>query len=147
MLDDGLHRDQLDAWNNPDKYTEKFTFTKEELHAPLYIVIRKNIKTKLETHEYKKYRIIKEEKHNKTKYKIEELDLIHQPCWYRDMFGFNQLWQLQWTSYWFGYGSPSKEQFLSYEAAKLYVDTLLKRLVVTKEAKSVPSKIIVSVHQ
>lgn len=145
MQDDGITSFDINV--TPKSLDDpRFMFLKEELHAPLYTIIRKNIKTKLETYEYKKYRVVKEEKNNKVAYKIEELDLVHQPCWWRDMFGFNQLWQLQWTSYWFGFVPASKEQFLSYESAKLYVDTLLKRLVVTKEAKSVPSKTIVSVH-
>lgn len=115
MQDDGLDSEALDAWNNPHKYinniecepkkVQHIQYTLEELHVPLYTVLRKNIKTELETYDYKKYRIVKEEKNNKTTYVIEEINLAHQPCWWRDMFCFSQLWRLQWDTYWFGYGS------------------------------------------
>lgn len=145
MQDDGLDSEALDAWNNPHKYINNIEYTSEELHAPLYTVLRKNIKIKLETYDYKKYRIVKdcsrgllngvqvgvvrprEDKNNKTIYVIEEIDLAHQPCWWRDMFGFSQLWQLQWGTYWFGYGSK-KDPFTCLKDAEDYVNKLVGML-------------------
>jgi hypothetical protein len=164
MQDDGLDSEALDAWNNPHKYINNIEYTPEELHAPLYTVLRKNIKTKLEIYEYKKYRIVKEEKNNKTIYVIEEICLSRQPCWWRDMFGLSQLWQLHWASSWFGYGL-NKEPLTCLKDAEYCVNKLVEMLnkqqtlqlsCGTKfqpilfgqeqDAKIVPSKTIISIR-
>lgn len=137
MQDDGLDSEALDAWNNPHKYinniewepkkVQHIQYTPEELHAPLHTVLRKNIKTKLETYDYKKYRIVREDKNNKTIYVIEEIDLAHQPCWWRDMFGLSQLWQLHWATSWFGYGL-NKEPLTCLKDAEYCVNKLVDML-------------------
>lgn len=127
MQDDGLDSEALDAWNNPHKYINNIEYTPEELHAPLYTVLRKNIKTKLETYDYKKYRIVREDKNNKTIYVIEEIDLVPQPSWWRNLLEVDPLYKLQWNTYWFGYGS-NKEPFTCLKDAEDYVNTLVNML-------------------
>lgn len=173
MQDDGLDSEALDAWNNPHKYinniecepkkVQHIQYTPEELHAPLYTVLRKNIKTELETYDYKKYRIVKycsrgllngvqvgvvrprEEKNNKTTYVIEEINLAHQPCWWRDVFGFSQLWRLKWSTYWCGYGS-NKEPFTCLKDAEDYVNKLVDMLNKQQEDKAAPSRTIINIY-
>lgn len=145
MQDDGLDSEALDAWNNPHKYINNVEYTPEELHAPLHTVLRKNIKTKLETYDYKKYRIVREEKNNKTIYVIEEIDLVPQPSWWRNLLEVDPLYKLQWSTYWFGYGS-NKEPFTCLKDAEDYVNKLVNVLNKQQDDKVAPSKTIISVH-
>lgn len=60
------------------------------------------------------------------------------------MFGFSQLWQLQWSTYWFGYGS-NKEPFTCLKDAEDYVNRLVCMLNKQQEDRIAPSKTIISV--
>lgn len=61
------------------------------------------------------------------------------------MFGFSQLWQLQWGTYWCGYGS-SKEPFTCLKDAEDHVSKLVDMLNKQQEDKAAPSRTIINIY-